>query len=186
MKGSEASVQAARIQYDTTVASLGGAKELVLSSVPTGDLLNADLEITSGPKAGQSVQILGLTGDRVKVSTDSGITSGTTVRLDNSWLIALQYYQRHQIPSPREYGWDQYLDASGSARYVQRPIVVGPRLNAGTAGSVASGNFHGKMIMVESAMDVVGLSMVCRLVPVSRRKPHTMDRVSTITIGCST
>ena len=154
-EGSEPSVHAARIQYDTTVASLGGTKELVLSRVPAGDLLNADLEITSGPKAGQSVQILGVTGNQVKVSTDSGITSGTTVRLDNSWLIALQYYQRHQIPAPREYGWDQYLDADGAPRYVQRPIVVGPRLNASSAGSVADGNFHGKMIMVESVMDVM-------------------------------
>jgi hypothetical protein len=153
-EGTEPSVQAARVRFDTTVASVGGAKELVLSSLPSSDVLNADLEVTSGPKAGQSVQVLGKTGNTLRVSSDSGITSGTTVRLDNSWLVALQYYQRHQIPSPHEYGWDQYLDSNGSACCVQRSIVVGPRLNAGSAGSVANGKFHGKMIMVESVLDM--------------------------------
>lgn len=154
-EGGEPSVRAARIRYDTTVASLGAAKELILSSVPSGDLLNADLEITSGPKAGQSVQILKIAGNKVTVTADIGIAAGATVRLDNSWVIALQYYQRHQIPGRHMYGWDQYLDANGAPRYPQRSVLVGPILNASSAGSAASGNFHGKMIMVESAMDVM-------------------------------
>lgn len=154
-EGGEPSVQAARIRHDTTVASLGGAKELVLASVPSGDLLNADLVITSGPKAGQSVQILEIAGNKVTVTADTGIAAGATVRLDNSWVIALQYYQRHQIPGHQMYGWDQYLDANGAPRYPQRSVLVGPVLNASSAGSAASGKFHGKMIMVESAMDVM-------------------------------
>lgn len=154
-EGGEPSVQAARIRYDTTVASLGGAKELILASVPSGDLLNADLEVTSGPKAGRAVQILKIDGNKVTVTADPGIAVGATVRLDNSWLIALQYYQRHQIPGRQMYGWDQYLDANGAPRYPQRSVLVGPILNASSAGSPASGIFHGKMIMVGSAMDVM-------------------------------
>ncbi len=153
-EGSESSVRGARLSCEATVMDLAGENELVLSSVPAGDLLNADLIISSGPKAGQSVVITRVTGTKLKVVSTSGITPGTAVRLDNSWLLALQYYSRHQIPTPREYGWDQYLRA-GEALYPQRKVLIGLRLNAGSAGSVANGQFSGKMIMVESLLDVL-------------------------------
>ncbi len=76
------------------------------------------------------------------------------MELDNSWLIALQYYQRHQVPTPDEYGWNQYRGSNGQPLEPQRPILVGPILASSTAGSVADGHFYGKMIMLESAMDV--------------------------------
>jgi hypothetical protein len=65
----------------------------------------------------------------------------------------LQYYSRHQIPTPQEYGWNQYLGPDGTPLYPQRKIVIGPILNASSAGSVADGRFHGKMIMAESVLD---------------------------------
>ncbi|MBW8784483.1 MAG: hypothetical protein JF593_07560 [Novosphingobium sp.] len=154
-EGSEPAVQGARIRRETTVTALAGTNELLLADVPSGDLANAELQITSGPKAGKSVLMTEVTGNKVKVLSTEGITPGTRVRLDNSWLIALEYYPRHQIPSPRENGWDQYLDAHGNPLYPQRKVVTGPFLNANTAGSVADGGFHGKMIMAESAMDVM-------------------------------
>lgn len=153
-EGEEPSVQAARVQFDTSVASLDGEKGLLLAKIPHGDLVNADLVITSGPKAGQILHVARVTGNRLEVDSNRGIDPGTSVRLDNSWLIALQYYQRHQVPPDRQYGWDQYLDRTGAPRYPQRKVVVGPFLNANTGGSPASGHFHGKMIMVESTMDV--------------------------------
>lgn len=154
-EGSEPGVQAARIRHDAQIAALAGTTGLVLSDIPAGNLLSADIVLTSGPKAGQPLQIMKVTGDTVEVSTNAGITPGTTVRLDNSWLIALQYYQRHQPVSAGEYGFRQYRNADGAPRYTQRSIAVGPILNASSAGSRAAGAFHGKMIMVESAMDVL-------------------------------
>jgi hypothetical protein len=154
-EGSTPAVQAARIRHDTKVASLAGNTDLVLANIPAGDLVNADLLITSGPKAGQSLHIMGVTGNTVKVADNSGITPDTGVKLDNSWLLALQYYQRHQVPPGNQYGWNQYLDEKGAPRYPQRPVLVGPILNASSAGSVANGQFNGKMIMVASVMDVM-------------------------------
>lgn len=154
-EGEEAAVQAARIRFDTTVSAVDGDKGLTLANVPPGALMNADLEITAGPKKGQTLQIGQATGNKLEVGKTEGITPGTAVRIDNSWLIAFQYYQRHQIPPGHEYGWDQYLDANGAPRYPQRKVVVGPFLNANTAGAAADGRFHGKMIMAESTMDIL-------------------------------
>lgn len=161
-EGSDPSVQAARVQYDTTVSGLVGtpASGLVLASVPTGDLNGADLNILSGPEAGQTVPIGTVTGNTLTFgpladpSVTSKIRSGTSVELDNSWLIALQYYQRHQVPTPDEYGWNQYRGPDGQPLEPQRSLLIGPLLAASTAGSVANGHFYGKMIMLESAMDV--------------------------------
>jgi hypothetical protein len=158
-------VQTARIQSDTSVVSQAGANGLVLANVPAGDLVPADLVVTSGPFMGQSVPIVAVVGNTVVLLANPGITSGTTVRLDNSWLIALQYYQRHQVPTPDEYAWNQYRGANGLPSEPQRHgncglascLLVGPILAGATAGSVANGHFSGKMIMLESAMDVQAL-----------------------------
>jgi hypothetical protein len=168
----DTAVQAARIQFDTSVDSLAGANGLVLAKdVPAGDLVPADLIVTSGPLAGQSVPIVAAAGNTVVLLANPGITPGTSVRLDNSWLIALQYYQRHSVPSPDEYGWNQYRDANGVPIEPQRGgtcppppaigkqacLLVGPILAAGAGGAAPTGNFHGKMIMLESVMDVQAL-----------------------------
>ena len=153
-EGSEASVKAARVQQDTTVKTTGEGNELVLGLEPSKDLLNGDLILTDGPKAGQSVVITEINGNKVKVVSALGITAGTAVRLDNSWAVALQYYSRHQVPTSHQYGWDQYGKKDGAPLYPQRGVLIGPILNASSAGSVASGRFHGKMIMAESVLDV--------------------------------
>lgn len=151
-EGSNPAVQAARAQFDTSVASVSGANTIVLADVPPGSF--SELQITSGPRAGQAIPVFGASGATVQVMSNADIAPGTSVRTDNSWLIALQYYHRHQIPTPREHGWDQFLDVNGAPLYPQRERVVGPSLSAGPTGSVANGSFHGKMIMVESVMDM--------------------------------
>ena len=153
-EGSEASVQAARVRQDTTVRSVGDGNELVLGLTPSKDLLNGDLTIKDGPRAGQSVIITEIDANKVKVVNAAGILPGTAVRLDNSWAIALQYYSRHQVPTSHQYGWNQYLKKDGTPLYPQRGILIGPLLNASSAGSISSGRFHGKMIMAESVLDV--------------------------------
>jgi hypothetical protein len=152
-EGSQPSVSAARIQFDTTVTNVNG-NSITLAGVPTADIVNADLAITSGPLSGQSTQIAGVSGNTVQVTGNPGITTGTSVRIDNSWLIALEYYQRHQVPTPDQYGWNQYRAMNGTPLEPQRAFLTGPILAANTAGSVANGHFNGKMIMLGSTMDV--------------------------------
>jgi hypothetical protein len=152
-EGSEPSVAAARIQHDATVQSVNG-NSITLDSVPTADIVNSDLVITSGPLNGQTTQIASVSGNTIQVTNNPGITPGTTVRIDNSWLLALEYYQRHQVPTPDQYGWNQYRAKDGTPLEPQRSLLTGPILAASTAGSVPSGHFYGKMIMLGSTMDV--------------------------------
>jgi PKD domain len=153
-EGTDPSVQAARIQYATSVVGSAGGSGLVLAHVPAGDLDGADLIVTSGSLAGQSIPIVSVSGDTVELVANPGIAPGTNVTLDNSWLIALQYYQRHQVPTPDEYGWNQYRGPDGLPLEPQRSLLVGPIAAASTAGSIANGHFYGKMIMLGSVMDV--------------------------------
>lgn len=158
---SDAAVKAARVQYDTTVTGLVGSptSALTLSGVPGGDVGGADLVVTSGAAAGKSVPIGTVTGTTVGFGfgADPAVTGaikpGDEVRIDNSWLLALQYYQRHQVPSSDQYGWNQYRGPNGDPLYPQRPILVGPRLAAGAGGAAPTGHFNGKMIMLASTMD---------------------------------
>jgi hypothetical protein len=174
-EGSQPSVRALRIQSPETVDSASGTQVVLENDAPSGDLAGADLVVISGPGQGQSVPILSVSGNTVQLLFDPGpgvLTHGTSVTLDNSWLIALQYYQRHQVPTPDEYAWNQYRGPDGVPVPPQRfgdcttPIapglpaglraclLVGPILAGSTGGSVANGQFHGKMIMLGSTMDV--------------------------------
>lgn len=159
-EGTYPAVQATRIQANTTVSAPSGTNSLTLASVPSGFLINANLTITSGPLSGTVFYITSVTGNTVQISgSNAGITGGTTVNLDNSAVIALQYYQRHQVPTPDEYGWNEYRDDNGNPIYPQRPFLVGPILTESTTGgSIPDGHFYGKMIMLASLMDVQAYS----------------------------
>jgi len=85
--------------------------------------------------------------------TLKAVQSGDKVILDNADYIALQTYHRHQI-SGREYiGWEQFRDENGEPLYPQRPVLIGPLVASGGAGSVQSGIYSGKMIVVASLLD---------------------------------
>jgi hypothetical protein len=76
---------------------------------------------------------------------------GDQVQIDNSDFLAAQYYHRHQVPTPDFYVWDQFRGPDGKPLYPQRRMLIGPMVTG--AGSVQSGRFKGKMIVVESLMD---------------------------------
>jgi hypothetical protein len=161
---SDPSVQAARIQYSTTAQS-GPASTVTLDSLPAGNIVGADLDVTSGPSSGQSAIIAGVSGNTVFLTNALSVTPGTSVEIDNSWLVALEYYQRHDLPTPDEYAWNQYRGADGQPLEPQRGgicttpkgseacLLVGEFLTAATAGSVLDGDFHGRMIMLGSVID---------------------------------
>jgi hypothetical protein len=154
-------VRAARVQAEATVTDVDGDPPTTvrLDEVPTGDLLGADLVVVDGEAAGRAATIGAVDGDRVELRPESdpdavaALRAGARVSVDNSWSLALQYYHRHQVPEPGMAGWDQFRDAAGRPVPPQRPSLVGTVL-AGTSGGVATGRFHGRMIMLASTMDV--------------------------------
>jgi hypothetical protein len=158
-------IHAARFQFETTVAKVidGFQKRIELTAIPGCDFTDAHVVVLSGPLTGKSAPVTEIEGKTAgfSISADptvvNGIRAGDRVRIDNSWALALQTYHRHQVPTPDMHAWDQYRDAAGKPIYPQREFLIGPVGAAGTAGSVPEGRIHGKMIALETLMDIDAL-----------------------------
>lgn len=166
--GGEASssIRAERFQFDTTVARVtpGPPVRIELASVPRRPVLDAHLTLLSGPAAGCSGALTHIEGRTVglSTSTDSAVVAamqaGISVRIDNSWPLALETIQRHQVPpTSEEYAWNQFRDDAGRPLYPQRKVLIGEYFTAAAAGSLLSGRFQGKMLLVQSLMDIDAL-----------------------------
>ncbi len=128
-----------------------------LASMPTKNVLGADLLVTSGKAAGSKLPMTRLQGDVVLLSADfapilQGLKEGDQLQVDNSNFLAVQTYHRHQVPGPEYKVWDQFRDAEGKPLYPQRPLL-GPMLSMGATGKLPTGKFKGKMILVENLYD---------------------------------
>jgi hypothetical protein len=130
-----------------------------LSGTPGVDVRGADLFVLSGAATGARLGVLSVIDD-LAVFGPGGAASiaqlepGDTVRLDNSGYLAAETYHRHQVPADGDFAvWDQFRSADGAPRFPQRPLLLGPLFAAGAAGTVQTGRFEGKMIVVESLLD---------------------------------
>jgi hypothetical protein len=158
----KSTIRSERFRFDTAVASVidGFPRQLALDNVPDRDFANAHLVILSGAAAGKSVPIASAHGRTMTFafaadhSVLNVIRPGDRVRIDNAWSLALQTYQRHQVPTPDLYGWNQYRDGNGEPMYPQREILIGPIAAAGTAGSAPNGQISGKMLVLEALVDI--------------------------------
>jgi hypothetical protein len=132
---------------------------LRLSSASPVDVEGADLLVHSGQAAGARLGLLSVRGDLVTFGPGDpksilGIRPGDTVEVDNSGFLAAQTYHRHQVPDNDEFPvWDQFRHADGTPMYPQRPMILGPIFAGAAAGTVQTGRFEGKMIVVESLLD---------------------------------
>lgn len=129
-----------------------------LSDAPQGYVLGADLLVESGTSAGARLGVLTIVEDIVMLGANDpaaviGLAAGDRVVVDNSGFLAAQTYHRHQVPGQEFAVWDQFRDAAGEPLYPQRPMLLGPSFAAGAAGSVQSGRFDGRMIMVSALLD---------------------------------
>jgi len=134
-----------------------------VENVPSKPLSDAFLLIQSGEGAGKDLAISKIVGNIVVPGVNpfagdnsqllKSIKVGDEVQIDNSDSLAAQYYHRYQVPTSDYYTWDQFRDSNGKPIYPQRPKLIGPMITYGGAGSLQSGKFKGKMIVVESLMD---------------------------------
>jgi hypothetical protein len=165
----------------TGLAAMGGALSvrIELSSLPAGDLTGADMVILSGDAAGMTVPMSAVVGAMVPgaapvralplsttpsntvavgLGADPAVVArlkvGDKVRIDNSWYLALQTYHRHQVPTPDLYAWNQFRKPDGSPLYPQRKVRIGPIGAFNGAGSLPSGRFNGKMIVMQALGDI--------------------------------
>lgn len=143
----------------------GAIPSFRLANAPVGDvyLQGAFIRITSGEASGLKIPLGSIEGNVVTIGSAFGfftsveslgkVKAGDEIVLDNSDYLALQTYHRHQVPSSDYYVWDQFRDDSGEPLYPQRSLQVGPAVAFGGAGSIQSGRFEGKMIVVQTLMD---------------------------------
>ena len=130
-----------------------------LSGEPHTEVRGADLHVRSGAAAGARMGLLSVVGDIAVLGPggDAALTRiqpGDTVHLDNSGYLAAETYHRHQVPEDGDFAvWDQFRNPDGAPIYPQRPLVLGPLFAAAAAGTVQTGRFEGKMIVVESLLD---------------------------------
>lgn len=128
-----------------------------LAGMPAGNLLGADLLIQSGAAQGSRLPMTRTHGDIVMLSADHAavlakLKVGDQVQIDNSNFLAVQTYHRHQVPGKEFAVWDQFRDADGKPLYPQRPLL-GPMLAKGATGTLQTGAFNGKMIVLENLYD---------------------------------
>jgi len=148
-----------RFAFDTTVEAVdaGPPFALMLAAEPARDFANAHLVLASGaslPIARSDDRTVTLIAhlDPAVVGT---IKPGDSVRIDNSWALALETYHRHQVPPTTDYiGWNQFRDADGTPIYPQRPVLIGPAGTANAAGRELSGQLHGKAIVLGCLLDI--------------------------------
>lgn len=128
-------------------------------TMPDVDFLGGDLIIKSGGGAGATLQITAVEGDKVVLAPTNSpevlikIKPGNEVQVDNSNFLAVQTYHRHQVPGKEYYVWDQFRDKNGNPVYPQRPMLLGPMFTMSASGSVPTGKFKGKMILLGSLLD---------------------------------
>ncbi|WP_202410407.1 hypothetical protein [Pseudomaricurvus sp. HS19] len=120
--------------------------------------LGGDLVILSGAAKGKVLTVRALQGDlaifgMADPKVLQQLQPGDEVRLDNSDFLALQTYHRHQVPGKEYSVWDQFRNDKGEPIYPQRPMLLGPIFTRGAAGTVPTGKFDGKMILLESLWD---------------------------------
>jgi hypothetical protein len=159
------SIHAARSAFDTTVAAVIDSfpMQMELARIPHWDMANAHLVIMSGAATGNSVPVAWVDGTTVGFAYSTnptllhGVKAGDHLRIDNSWPLALETYQRHQVPTPDMYGWNQFRGADGEPIYPQRRVLVGPHATVTTAGSLPDGHITAKMLVIEALMDVDAL-----------------------------
>jgi hypothetical protein len=125
---------------------------------PSVTFLGGDLVVKSGSAAGKRLPLARIVGDiavlgLADASVAAQIKAGDQVVVDNSNFLAMETYHRHQVPDASYKVWDQFRKADGTPIYPQRPMLLGPMFVAGTGGSVQTGKWQGKMIVVESLWD---------------------------------
>lgn len=129
------------------------------NEMPDVGFMGGDLIIQSGEAAGTVLQIADVIGNKVVLGPTNApallfkIKPGDAVQVDNSNFLAVQTYHRHQVPGPEYMAWDQFRDSEGKPLYPQRPFLLGPLFTRGAAGSIPTGKFKGKMILLGSLWD---------------------------------
>lgn len=131
-----------------------GVQFTVLAQDGVTPLANAQDAALSGKLEGMTFN---LREGRNNASVLAALTVGAKVRADNRDVIALAFYPRHSILENGNPAYNQYRNADGSPKYLQRPptpIAIPLLNNVRTAGGITqSGRLKTKTIVFENLSD---------------------------------
>lgn len=126
---------------------------------PKVTFMGGDLIVASGAAKGKRLPLARIVDGNIVVlgvadpDVAKLIAPGDKVQVDNSNFLAMETYHWHQVPDASYKVWDQFRKADGTPLYPQRPFLLGPMFVKGTGGSIQTGKWTGKMIVVESLWD---------------------------------
>ena len=131
---------------------------LRMEKLPADKLQGASIIVKSGGAKGHILYIAGVVGDMLMIGFGArhfqamaALRPGDEVDIDNSIYLATQTYHRHQVQPSEYYVWDQFKGRDGKPLYPQRPKLLVDAVQSG--GATMSGNFHGKVIVLQALMD---------------------------------
>ncbi|KAG5769197.1 hypothetical protein H9Q72_003469 [Fusarium xylarioides] len=84
------------------------------------------------------------------------LQQGTQVHISNRMFLAMHALHRYSVPKRSGFhGYDYLRDSNGAPIYPQRPVLVTEQIaRSASGGATFSGKFNGKMIVMDSLMDV--------------------------------
>jgi hypothetical protein len=178
--GSDPALRAARVQERTTLSgvvttaqmqemglpvsiSAGTRRDapaaIRVANLPQKRLTGSYITVRSGASVGQPMMVIGVTHDLILIGFDdrqipalAQMQAGDELEIDNSVYLAAQTFHRHQMPPEEFYVWNQFKNADGTAKYVQRPLLPNYRTTE-VRDNTQSGKFDCKLIVMECLMD---------------------------------
>lgn len=149
--------------WQNTILGNTATPDVILADCPPADayLFHCRFHILSGLMKGAAFSVDKLEQDVLRISTAGcpagnaleGLQPGDRVMVDNSDYLALQTFQRHQVPDETYTVYDMYRDEKGTPIYPQFSPLVAPIIAMSGAGTVPCGNIHCKTIGLVSALD---------------------------------
>ena len=132
--------------------------------VPEGSYqFHCRLRVLSGACQGTEINISEIEGTLLTLHPENGgaananpfkdLQPGDRIMVDNSDAIAMQYFHRHQIPDRTYDVYDQFRDENGDPIPAQLPMLIAPMISVNGAGTMLTGNIHGKVIGLCSMLD---------------------------------
>ena len=151
------------LQDDHGGESLPVAIELDVAPPAGRDMTGFNIQINSGASAGKLIVLGGMSGKFAMFQfgpasgslrdISEGIQPGDEVQIDNSNFLAFETYYRHTIQGPDAYVCDQFRHEDGTPIYPQRSWTMNEGFVQSGMGSQITGNFHGKMIVLQYLLD---------------------------------
>ncbi|KAJ4122809.1 hypothetical protein NW768_010254 [Fusarium equiseti] len=133
----------------------------VIGTPPPHGLTFEIISQKNGETLGQFTATLNMSSKLAAVHPENNATiikslsEGVLLKVNNRDTLAASSYHRHQIPTEDGfYAWDYLLNADGTPKYPQRPVLLGSKLSQGASGGgTHTGNITGKVIVMGTLLD---------------------------------